>query len=458
MQRFFARSSCLAVLSMMSACIVDASRPPERPRQAYTEPAATEVSSGTRRAAPPSPRGEPAPEPKIAFGTCFAISKDGFVLTARHVVAGARDIEVAMLGSEFAAARIVSASKKHDLALLATERATPKYLTLAPRDSLSVGQRVFTMGFPVVDWLGLEPKFTDGSISAIRGPSGRASLMQVTVPIQPGNSGGPLVDEQGRAVGVITSTAAAQEFFKATGALPQGINFAVRADAGKVWPANLREQPDGPARERSEAIQHVRSTLCAVRAGNGTLDPSVPVAVAGFRLGIPAKSIKASCWRAGQTWSAQSSGQGRCSGAIEGIGVPTVATVRFCDGKACLVRLRVAVQEEKLVPTFNKLSSVLENKYGAYTEKKKEAPFCGLNGLEACVRAGHARWKRSWSWPDGHAIQLILEKDTSGADGAVLHLTYASSELKEEKERERRKKKRKLKKPKSKGGINEDRL
>jgi S1-C subfamily serine protease len=86
---------------------------------------------------------------------------------------------------------------------------------------------VFTIGFPVDYILGREPKFTDGAISALSGIRGEATFLQITVPIHPGNSGGPLLSEDGKAVGVIASTMAFQPFMEHTKAMPQNINYAV---------------------------------------------------------------------------------------------------------------------------------------------------------------------------------------------------------------------------------------
>jgi S1-C subfamily serine protease len=92
---------------------------------------------------------------------------------------------------------------------------------------IGVGDRVFTMGFPVEDLLGQEPKFTDGSISSLSGIKGEATFLQITVPVHPGNSGGPLLSEDGKAVGVIAATIAFQLFMEQTRTMPQNINYAV---------------------------------------------------------------------------------------------------------------------------------------------------------------------------------------------------------------------------------------
>ena len=123
-----------------------------------------------------------------------------------------------------------SVSPANDLALLKVNTDTTHFLPLAAARSASVGQKVFTIGFPVTDVLGDDPKFTEGSISSLTGPSGEISFLQISVPVQPGNSGGPLVNESGEVVGVVTASAAIIPFLSATGTLPQNVNWAIKSD------------------------------------------------------------------------------------------------------------------------------------------------------------------------------------------------------------------------------------
>jgi S1-C subfamily serine protease len=87
--------------------------------------------------------------------------------------------------------------------------------------------------------------------------------MQISVPVQPGNSGGPLVNESGQVVGVIAAQAAVDEFVKIEGRLPQNINWAVKSDYASPLLANLAP---GPKRTREEAIRLARESLCLIVA------------------------------------------------------------------------------------------------------------------------------------------------------------------------------------------------
>lgn len=195
-------------------------------------------------------------------GTCFAVRPDGVVLTAHHVVDGSRTVQVALAGEEMHPARVLATDEERDLAVLQLPVPTPDYLDLAAPDALRLGQRIFTMGFPVRDMLGSEPKFSDGTVASVRGLSDAAGFFQMSVPIQPGSSGGPVLDEEGRVVGVVNSSAAVERFLDETGTLPQGVNWATRGEAARA----LFEAgpPRPPATGRDAAIERVRRALCRV--------------------------------------------------------------------------------------------------------------------------------------------------------------------------------------------------
>ena len=125
-----------------------------------------------------------------------------------------------------------------------------------------MGDWVFTFGFPTKSILGSEPKFTEGSVSALSGVGGEASFLQISVPVQPGNSGGPLANERGEVVGVIAASAALEPFLKATGTLPQNVNWAVKAEYAQLLfdPPTLSRV----ASNRRDAIEMAKAAICEV--------------------------------------------------------------------------------------------------------------------------------------------------------------------------------------------------
>lgn len=202
--------------------------------------------------------------PRKASGTCFAVHPDGLILTAYHVVGEASTIRVRFGDSEFFEAAVVRASPSNDLALLRVARATPDYLTLAATRSVESGQDVFTVGYPAPGLLGEEPKFTDGSVSSTSGPGGEASLIQMSIPIQPGNSGGPVVLSDGQVVGIVTSMAAIKPFLLITGTLPQNVNWAINADYAR--PLFDPPQKVTTTQTRKEAVERTKKAVCFLEA------------------------------------------------------------------------------------------------------------------------------------------------------------------------------------------------
>ena len=198
-------------------------------------------------------------------GTCFAVSADGLLVTAGHVVEDASRVRVTFTDGRSADAEILREDGAHDVAVLRTRIRPPDVLGLGAPDAARVGAEVFTIGFPATDLLGTEPKFTEGSISALSGIRNDETLLQVSVPIQPGNSGGPLVDARGQVLGVINATATSRAFERETGALPQNVNWATKIGyAAELLPRRL-EAP-APAGSREDAVARAWGAVCYVEA------------------------------------------------------------------------------------------------------------------------------------------------------------------------------------------------
>lgn len=171
---------------------------------------------------------EPAPAQSTRTGTAWAVTSNGHLVTSAHVVAGASAIHVTTDSGEKLRATLVKTDTKSDLALLKIEGQTSP-LFLEP--SAEVGQRVATLGFPNTQIQGLEPKLTDGTVSSLSGLNDDRTTLQISVPIQPGNSGGPLVNMNGGVVGIINSRLSDAEGLRQSGALPQAVNFATKSQA-----------------------------------------------------------------------------------------------------------------------------------------------------------------------------------------------------------------------------------
>jgi len=219
------------------------------------------ASTETEDPSPPLPA---ASSREVSQGTCFAAGPDGELLTAYHVIESATYIRVTFGEGEPGKAEIVRVSPANDLALLSVSRATTAFLPFAAAGDTAVGQQVFTVGFPVQEILGGEAKFTEGTVSSMTGPGGETSLLQISVAIQPGNSGGPLVNYRGEVVGVVTSTAALLPFLRIAGTLPQNVNWAVSADYAR--PLLPQAQLVAATSSREDAIKRAQAAVCRVEA------------------------------------------------------------------------------------------------------------------------------------------------------------------------------------------------
>jgi len=200
--------------------------------------------------------------PPMAQGTGFLVRPDGLILTAWHVVKDAGSISIRCEGRERVFATIAERSPALDLALLQTPLTNMPYLSTAPARSARKGDPVFTIGYPAALELGPEPKFSEGTISALSGSERESVRMLVTVPIQPGSSGGPVIGMDGAVVGIVTATQTEKQFFTETGGLPQNLNWAVKVEYAAPLFDLPRPQP--PSVSRTEAIERASRAVCIV--------------------------------------------------------------------------------------------------------------------------------------------------------------------------------------------------
>ena len=136
-------------------------------------------------------------------GSGFVIHPQGIVVTCAHVVKGATSVQ-ALIGEATLTATVIKLDLENDLAFLRLSTTGHPFLKLADSDRVRLGQEIRAIGFPLSDVLGESIKVTKGEISGRGGPDGIDGL-QLDVTVNPGNSGGPLVDHAGRLVGITSS-------------------------------------------------------------------------------------------------------------------------------------------------------------------------------------------------------------------------------------------------------------
>ena len=163
-------------------------------------------------------------------GSGFFVDSRGYIATNYHVIEDARQIEISFIRTgewEHYPACVVLSDKQNDLSILKIESTSFKTLGNIPYNFTTnikdTGSEVFTLGYPIASVMGDEVKFTDGKISSKTGIQGDVTVYQISVPIQPGNSGGPLFDSSGNLVG-ITSSGLNREYFKS-----ENVNYAIKS-------------------------------------------------------------------------------------------------------------------------------------------------------------------------------------------------------------------------------------
>ena len=163
-----------------------------------------------------------------AIGSGFFVTKDGYLLTNHHVVDGAGKIEVHYHGKVLLA-KVEADDPTNDLALLKVEGGNFESLAISRKETADLGQDVFTIGFPNIQMQGVEPKYTDGKISSLAGMRDDPNEYQISVPLQPGNSGGPLCDSRGEVVGIVVARLNDMAMLETSGMMPQNVNYAVKS-------------------------------------------------------------------------------------------------------------------------------------------------------------------------------------------------------------------------------------
>lgn len=212
------------------------------------------------------PSGNAQDAPRIVagqtkVGTAFFVAGDGTFVTAAHVVAACQAITIEAKGAS-APARIISIDRTRDIAL-GRAKVTPRaHARFAADGKLRQGEQVVSFGFPLAGAVASGGNTNTGYVAALAGLRDDPTMLQVSVPIQPGNSGGPLVDLSGGVIGVIKGKLRPDAVFAATGALPENVNFAIKAAVvqemmkGARIPAQVIE--DVPPKSVADASEEMR--------------------------------------------------------------------------------------------------------------------------------------------------------------------------------------------------------
>jgi S1-C subfamily serine protease/uncharacterized protein YecT (DUF1311 family) len=160
-------------------------------------------------------------------GTAFAINSEGNFLTNYHVVKGCSALELVASGIHVAAS-VIANDERNDLAVLRAPKMAVPPVHFREGKGIRPADEVVALGFPYAGLLASSPQVTAGAVSALAGLFDDSRYLQFTAPVQPGNSGGPLLDRSGNLVGIVAARINDIAVAKVTGSLPQNINFAIK--------------------------------------------------------------------------------------------------------------------------------------------------------------------------------------------------------------------------------------
>lgn len=162
-------------------------------------------------------------------GTAW-LASPRLVITNHHVVEDRKDIKLVTDRGETLSATILTSDALNDVAVLQLDapytKAAPIAVTQRPA---KVGEKVLTIGFPHPDVMGDQAKLNTGDISALSGLKNDPRQYQISIPVQPGNSGGPLLNLKGEALGVVSSKLNQLYMAQKTGAIPENVSYAIKS-------------------------------------------------------------------------------------------------------------------------------------------------------------------------------------------------------------------------------------
>jgi len=165
---------------------------------------------------------------RSSSGTGFVVA-EGRVLTNNHVVAECSRLLVRNAAGRRLPGRVSATDRRRDLAVITVPAEAGPPLSFRDAPVVRRGEGVVTYGFPLSGLLSSEPTLTTGNINALAGLRDDPNHFQISAPVQPGNSGGPLLDSQANVIGVVVSKLNAARIAEMTGGdIPQNVNFAVK--------------------------------------------------------------------------------------------------------------------------------------------------------------------------------------------------------------------------------------
>ncbi len=242
----------------------------------------------------------PCAKAQVSTGTAFSVAPQ-LLVTNHHVISGCRTLSVVTPEGRRAAS-VVSAEASIDLALLRVFGMRGAVANLRTPRSVALGETISVFGFPLAGTLSSSGNFTGGLVSSLQGLRNAAGEIQITAPVQPGNSGGPVMDASGLVVGVVQSKLDAVRAAALTGDMPQNVNFAVSldvlADFLEMNQVPFRSSPRSASLDTAQIARMAQQFTYRVECEGAPASPAPPQqASRGLPpcLGDPATSFWSNC-------------------------------------------------------------------------------------------------------------------------------------------------------------------
>lgn len=204
--------------------------PSENPGNALNQAIAEAAQQLAESDTTPSRQAPTAQPSAQSYGSAFFVNDKSMAVTNAHVVRNCSTAKARLRNGELFPLSVLAMDRENDLALVKVATRNPDFARLrVGQPNVRQGESVVAYGYPLPGALAAQGVFTTGTVNALSGLFDNTRELQMSVPVQPGNSGGPLLDQSGNVVGVVTRKIDALAVAKKIGDIPQNVNFSIKA-------------------------------------------------------------------------------------------------------------------------------------------------------------------------------------------------------------------------------------
>ena len=170
----------------------------------------------------------------VSTGSAFAITSTGHLLTNHHVVEDCELVVLHLSGERFEKTTVIASDKTNDLSVLKADYTPEEIFKISTRNA-GLLEDIVVAGFPLSDKLSSSVKVTKGVVSSLAGVDNDYSQIQIDAAIQPGSSGGPIIDSKGNVVAIAVSALNKSTMLKRDNYIPENTNFGVKASTARTF-------------------------------------------------------------------------------------------------------------------------------------------------------------------------------------------------------------------------------